>query len=152
MWSEASGTKGLGAFYITGEDSEATKDYQNIQLTAVPEPSPGAASSIALPHYITKTTEHINTKEMQAIEQALLHWGKRWRGCSVSIHTDYCAVGYGITNRTICEGSMDVLRCCLLLAAEYDLEIDVNWISTHENTLADALSRFDFLKIADIAP
>ena len=46
---------------------------------------------------------------------------------------------------------MDLLRRCLLLAAEYDLEIDVNWISTHENTLADALSRFDFLKRADIA-
>ena len=47
---------------------------------------------------------------------------------------------------------MDVLRRCLLLAAEYDLEIDVNWISTHENTLADMLSRFDVLKIADIVP
>lgn len=47
---------------------------------------------------------------------------------------------------------MNLLRRCLLLAAAYDLEIDVNWISTHENTLADALSRFDFLKLADIAP
>ena len=47
---------------------------------------------------------------------------------------------------------MDVLTCCLLLAAEYDLEIDVNWISPHENTLTNALSRCDFLKIADIAP
>ena len=47
---------------------------------------------------------------------------------------------------------MDVLRYCLLLAAEYDLGIEVNWISTHGNTLANALSRFDFLKISVIAP
>ena len=60
-------------------------------------------------------------------------------GYKVSIHTDNRAVAYGITNRTICGRSMDVLRHCLLLAAEYDLEIDVNWIATHEKTLADAL-------------
>ena len=27
MWSDASGTKGLGAFYITGEDFKSTKHY-----------------------------------------------------------------------------------------------------------------------------
>ena len=77
MWSDPSGTKGLGAFYIMGEDFKSTKHYQNIEPTAVPQPSPGSAFSIALPHYITKTAEYINTKEMPAVEQALLHWGER---------------------------------------------------------------------------
>lgn len=76
MWSDASGTKGLGAFYITGEDFESTKHYQHIEPTAVPQPSPGAVFSIVLQHYIIKTTKHINTKEMIAVEQALLYWGK----------------------------------------------------------------------------
>ena len=47
---------------------------------------------------------------------------------------------------------MDVLRRCLLLAASLDLEIESQWIPTHENELADALSRFDFEKITNIAP
>ena len=47
---------------------------------------------------------------------------------------------------------MTVLRRCLLLAAECDLELEATWISTKENALADALSRSDYDKIADLAP
>jgi len=47
---------------------------------------------------------------------------------------------------------MDVLRRCLLLAAEFNLETEVNWISTNDNKLADALSRFEYQKIANLAP
>jgi len=47
---------------------------------------------------------------------------------------------------------MEVLRRCLLLAAEYDLELEAEWISTNANALADALSRFDYEKITDLAP
>ena len=88
---------------------------------------------------MTKTTEHVNTKQMRAVEQALLHWGKSWTGCKVSIHSDNHAVAYRITYCTIRGGLMNVLRRCALLAAEYDLEIEPNWISTHQNILADAL-------------
>ena len=37
---------------------------------------PGCAFSISLPRYLNKNNEHINTQEMRAVEQALLHWGK----------------------------------------------------------------------------
>jgi len=47
---------------------------------------------------------------------------------------------------------MQVLRRCLLLAIEWDLEIEARWIPTKENTLADALSRFDRHRISDLAP
>jgi len=47
---------------------------------------------------------------------------------------------------------MNVLRRCLLLATEYDLEIDARWIPTGDNMLADALSRFDYNRIANLAP
>jgi len=46
---------------------------------------------------------------------------------------------------------MQVLRRCLLLATEYDLDLQARWISTKENALADALSRFEYQKVADIA-
>jgi len=47
---------------------------------------------------------------------------------------------------------MQVLRRTLLLAADYDLELEAIWISTKDNTLADALSRLDWDRIATIAP
>ena len=47
---------------------------------------------------------------------------------------------------------MGVLRHCLLLASKWDIELRPTWIPTKENILADALSRFNQEKIADIAP
>ena len=89
---------------------------------------------------------------MRAVEEALLHWGKKWQGRKVIVHTDNRAVAYGIANHTIRGGSMVVLRSFLLLAAKHDIKVETEWISTTDNTLADALSRFNFEKVADLAP
>ena len=89
---------------------------------------------------------------MHSVEQALLHWGKGWRGAKVIMHIDNWAVAYTITNQTICGATMTVLRRCLLLAAKYDLEIETQWIPTKDNSVADALWRFDFDRIANLAP
>ena len=76
LWSDASGTKGLGAFYtrskITGREGQSSPNFN--PETRIPMPS--RAFSISLPRYLNKNNEHINTKEMRAVEQALLHWGK----------------------------------------------------------------------------
>ena len=110
------------------------------------------AFSIALLRDINRKKEHIYTQEMRAVEQALLHWGSSWHGKRVFLHTDNRCVAYGIAKRTIRAGSMEVLRRCVLLAAEYNLELEAEWISTNANALADALSRFDYKKITDLAP
>ena len=89
---------------------------------------------------------------MGAVEQALLHWGKSWHGAKVIMHIDNRAVAYVITNQTIRSATISVLRRCLLLATKYDLEIETQWIPIKDNSLADALSRFDFDKIANLAP
>lgn len=136
-WTDAASTKGLGAFFIS-----------NLQ----PIPQPDMAFSIAVPRDVSRKKEHINTQEMRAVEQALLYWGPSCHGKRVLVHTDNRSVPYGIAKRTIRSGSMEVLRRCLLLAAEYDLELEAEWISTNANELADALSRFDYEKITDLAP
>ena len=46
---------------------------------------------------------------------------------------------------------MSVLRGYLLLAAKYDLEMETQSLPTKDNSLADALSRFDFNRIANLA-
>ena len=152
MWSDASGTKGLGAYYILGGDWEPRVRSPQTMVAPSHNPMPGMAFFISLPRYITRTCEHINTKEMRAVQQALLHWGKKWQGKKVIIHTDNRAVAYGIANRTIRGGSMLVLQRCLLIAAEHDIEVETEWISTTDNALADVLSRFNFEKVADLAP
>ena len=86
------------------------------------------------------------------MEQLLLHWGNKWRRTTLIMHIDNKAVVHGLKNRTIRGGSMNVLRRCLLLATEYDLELEVQWVSTKENALADALSRLEYNPIADLAP
>ena len=88
---------------------------------------------------------------MRAVEQALLYWGRQWKGSKVILHVDNRAVAHGLENQTIRGAPMDVLRRCLLLAAEYDLDLEARWIPTRENALADALSRFDYDRIAKIA-
>lgn len=61
LWSDAAGTKGLGPFY-PDEHSQSN-----------PHPKPGAAFSLSLPRHLARMNEHINTKEMRAVEQGLLH-------------------------------------------------------------------------------
>ena len=73
---------------------------------------------------------------MRAVEQVLLYWGDQCRGKRVVIHVDNRAVAHRIEKRTIRGDSMGVLRRCLLLATEYDLELNASWFSTKENALA----------------
>ena len=40
----------------------------------------------------------------------------------------------------------------MLLAMIYHLGLEARWISTKENALADAPSRFDYQRITDLAP
>jgi len=89
---------------------------------------------------------------MTAVEQALLHWGKIWKGKRVICNVDNCAVFHGLENRTIRGTTMNILRQCLLLATEYDIEIDARWIPTGDNVLANTLSRVDYNGLANLVP
>ena len=151
LWSDTSGTKGLSAFCTRPKRAERGGKSSPNSNPKTRVPVAGHAFSISLPCYFNKNNEHINTNEMWAVEQALLHRGKDWRGCQVIMHIDNRAVAYGISNRTIRSATMRVLRRCLLIAAEWDLEPECQWISTKQNTLADPLSHFDFHRITNLA-
>ena len=47
---------------------------------------------------------------------------------------------------------MHTLRAIVMLAAVHDIEIEVVWIDTKQNTIADLLSRGFIQKIANIYP
>ena len=140
MWTDASGLNGLGGYFP--EDERA--GIHDIQ--------PRAAFMLALPRHIKRKQEHINSKEMRAVEQGLLSWRGSWKGSRATLYIDNQAVVHGIKNQTISGGTMDVLHRCLLLASMYDLELNPCWIPTGNNTSADTHSRFDRRTAANIAP
>ena len=86
------------------------------------------------------------------MEQGLLRWGRIWKGAKVSMYIDNQAVVHGIANQSMRGKTMETLRRCLLMASRWDIELSPSWIPTKDNALADALSRFDWQRIADIAP
>lgn len=136
-WTDAASSQGLGAFYISETGTSVSTD---------------SAFSIPLPTSGPVAREHINTLEMRAVEQAILYWGHTWKGKRVVMYIDNQAVVHGLTNGTMRGAPMEVLRRCLLLATEYDLELETHWIATKDNALADALWRLNTQKIAIIAP
>jgi len=108
-WSDAPSTTCLGGFYL--DQSQA-------------HPEQGSAFIIPIPHSLAIGREHFNTQERQVVEQVPLHWGSLWKGKSLLIHVNNKAVAHGISNMTIRGASMQVLRRCLLLASEYDLDLE----------------------------
>ena len=82
---------------------------------------------------------------MRGVEQVLLYWAPIWKGKTLVMHVDNRAVAHGIANWTIRGGSMQVLKRCLLLASEYDLEVEALWVPTKDYyTQHAASSNVDF--------
>ena len=144
LWTDAAGVKGLGGYYYPAGPNRPD--------TYLGEVSPAEAFMLVLPRPIQLRQEHINTKEMRAVEQGLLRWGRIWKGARVISHIDNQAVVHGIANLTIRGNTMDILRRCLLLASKHDIKLHPCWIPTEENILADALSHFDREGVANLAP
>ena len=109
IWSDASSTKGLAAFYTSHSQ---------------PQPQPNSAFAIPISPIPSLRNEHINTQEMRAVKQALLYSRSRWKGKRVLLHTDNRTVAYGLANTTTRGGPMKVLPRYLLLATENDLELE----------------------------
>lgn len=46
--------------------------------------------------------------------------------------------------------SIDPIQLIFLTAALYDIEVSSQWLSSKDNWIADALSRFEIYKFADV--
>jgi hypothetical protein len=139
IWTDAAGRKGIGGYLLRAMD-------EPLHLL-----EPKHAFSARIPrHYRDK---HINAKEMMAALKAIELWGPRFlEGKRFFLFIDNTAVFGGLTKHSIRGEAMAPLRKLLLLAAALDIELVPRWIPTAENTLADALSRHEWRKIADISP
>ena len=83
---------------------------------------------------------------------AFAEWGQFWRGYTVLAMCDNMVVVNAINAKSVRGKSIDPLQLIFLTAALYDIEVSIQWLSSKDNWIADALSRFEIHKVADIFP
>jgi hypothetical protein len=94
--------------------------------------------------------KHINFKEMFAILHAFVLWHEQWATGRVRLACDNSAVVDGIKKRSIDGPAITPLQTILLIAALFDIDLTVFWVPSEENIVADAASRHDFKKLANL--
>ena len=125
--TDASGVKGIGGWW----------DIQHAFSTRLPR---------------SHRQKLIDWKEAYAVLFAFAKWGHLWSGYSVIVMCDNTVVVNAINSKTVRGQAIDPLQLLLLTAALYDIELSSRWLSSKDNWIADALSRFEIHKIADIFP
>ena len=87
-------------------------------------------------------TECIYVKELAAMYVAVVRWGPRWAGHRVKMYTDnqgaLWALRKGLTKNSLANM---LVRGILWSAAHFDITLEVDYLPSQENILADALSR-----------
>jgi len=94
--------------------------------------------------------KHIDWKEMFAVLHAFLLWHQLWQGGSVRLACDNAVVVDAINKRSIRGKTLRPLQSILLIAAVFDIMLFAFWIPSEENIVADAASRHDYKKLADL--
>ena len=95
-------------------------------------------------------SKKIDWKEMFAVLHAFLLWHEVWRGGNVRLACDNSSVVDAINKHSIKGPAIVPLQRIFLIAAVYDIQIIPFWIPSEENMVADAASRYDFKKLADL--
>ncbi|KAF7342789.1 Integrase/recombinase xerD [Mycena sanguinolenta] len=95
----------------------------------------------------------IQFKEFYTIIQAILRWGPYFSGKHIVFHTDNQGVDAAIRNLSIrSPPTKTLVRQFVGLACRLDFTFESSWISTHDNAIADAASRFQFTRMFELAP
>ena len=124
IWTDASGSKGIGGYYL-----------DHFFAAHVPR---------------WHRRKHINWKEMYAVLYAFLLWHSHWEHGEVLVYCDNQAVVKAINKRSIRGPTITPLQTLFLIAALFNVTISAVWIPTASNTIADALSRHDFKRLANL--
>jgi ribonuclease HI len=138
LWTDPSGQKGIGGYFLRpGETLSSIHTPAQLFSTTVPQ---------------RHKAKHINFKEMYAVLHALRTWTTESRAGRIKLHCDNEAVVAALAKGSIKGQAMNPLRQIAMHIALHDIELHCIWIPTKENALADALSRWDTEKIANLCP
>ena len=95
-------------------------------------------------------SKHIEWKEMYAVLHAFLLWHSAFAGGTVRLACDNSAVVDAINKHSIKGLSIHPLQTIFLIAAVFDINLFSFWLPSEENIVADAASRHDYKKLADM--
>ena len=126
LYTDASSLKGIGGWWST------------------------FAFSARLPRFRRK--KHIDWREAYAILFAFAQWSSHWHDAFVEIHCDNSAIVDAINSKSIRGPAINILQMLFLLASLDNIALKATWLSSQDNWIADALSRFEFSKLANIFP
>lgn len=97
-------------------------------------------------------TLSINVFEVEAILLAFQLFSQKWKKARLIVFTDSTTAYSGLKTARF-RGLPNVpLRQIMFLAAKYDILLEPQWIKSENNSLADALARFNEEAIADFGP
>ena len=94
--------------------------------------------------------KHINWKELYAVYYALLSWYESFSNGRLIILCDNTTAVSAINKRSSCQSLTTPLQALLLIAALFNIDLVAQWIPTDQNSVADALSRHDFKRLANL--
>ena len=79
--------------------------------------------------------------------------GKKWTGKNILFHCDNMAIVYTLNKGSCkCEKTMSLVRSLFFIAAQFQFDFKVTYVSSVKNTLADPLSRLDMKTFRMFAP
>ncbi|PPQ82917.1 hypothetical protein CVT24_008668, partial [Panaeolus cyanescens] len=127
VYTDASGTKGIGGhFQLSWFASRVPRRFRH---------------------------RDIQFKELYAILQAVLRWADLWSNSHVNFHCDNQAVVAWLNDGTArSSASMPIIRTISMMAAHFQFSFSSSWISTHDNGVADAASRFQYTRMFQLNP
>lgn len=135
LWTDASGKLASGA-HIAEEEGQAPRlPWTKWQR-----------------HTTRQRKRDIQALEMGAVLLALHTWKCEFQGKHIIVHCDNEAVVSGLRSSRMRGPAMVPLRRIVMITALLEISLEIQWISTNDNVLADLLSRLKFDKIANLWP
>jgi hypothetical protein len=136
LWTDASGQKGIRGYYLRPAETLSSRH------------TPAQHFSPTVPQ--RHKAKHINFKEMYAVLHALRTWTSESRAGRIKLHCDNEAVMAALPKGSIKGPAISPLRQIAMHIALHDIELHCIWIPTKTNALAEALSRWETEKIANL--
>lgn len=149
--TDASGTIGMGGFF-NGESFSVGWPHLRHAGAALPAATRSLNRRELWPSRARESgRDWIPYREMFAVWWALLTWGESFRGRTITLHCDNTVVVDDLIRmRARQRPLMKLLRAIFRLCADWDIRMQVVWISSEMNDLADALSRLELARYAGL--
>ena len=105
------------------------------------------------PNSIADCEPSIEFLELYGLIAGVLTWQKQLANCRITIFCDNMAVVYMVNNtNSSCARCMYLIRILILNNMLYNRKIQVKFVPTKQNYLADALSRLKITKFKELGP